>query len=53
MGAYETKVILKMTAKIIAQSKSLESAYNAVAESAKDEGITLPTFEEASKDAKE
>jgi len=50
MGAYETKVILKMVSKIIARSKTLESAYNAVADSAKDEGVTLPTYEEASKE---
>jgi hypothetical protein len=52
MPAYETKVILKMTSKIIANSESLESAYNAIADSAKDADVILPSYEEAVKEAR-
>jgi len=47
MPAYETKVILKMASKIIAGADSLEAAYNAIADSAKDADVVLPTYEEA------
>jgi hypothetical protein len=36
-------------AEIIARAESLEDAYTAIAESAKDEGVVLPTFEEKRK----
>jgi len=52
MPAYETKVILKMVSKIIASSESLETAYNAIADSAKDADVVLPTYEEAVKETK-
>jgi hypothetical protein len=52
MPAYETKVILKMVSKIIAGSESLEIAYNAIADSAKDADVVLPTYEEAVKETK-
>jgi len=48
--AYETKVILKMAARLIAKAKTVEDAYNAIAESAKDVDVELPTYEEAKKD---
>ena len=52
MPAYETKVILKMVSKIIASSESLEIAYNAIADSAKDADVILPTYDEAVKETK-
>jgi len=52
MPAYETKVILKMASKIIAKSESLEAAYNAIAESAKDADVVLPSYEEAVQEGK-
>jgi hypothetical protein len=52
MAGYETKVILKMAAKIIASADSLEVAYNAIADSAKDADVDLPDYEEAVSKAK-
>jgi len=52
MPSYETKVILKMVAKIIASAESLETAYNAIADSAKDADVVLPTYDEAVKETK-
>jgi hypothetical protein len=46
MGAYETKVIIKSMAKLVARSTSLENAYNDIAEAARDEGMSLPSYEE-------
>jgi len=47
--AYETKVILKMVVKLIAKAETVEDAYNAIAESAKDIDVELPAYEEARK----
>lgn len=52
MATYETKVILKMVSKIIASAESLEVAYNAIAESAKDADVALPSYEDAVKETK-
>jgi len=46
MGAYETKVIIRQMAEIIVRSETLEDAYTAIADSAKDEGVTLPSYKE-------
>ena len=46
MGAYETKVIIKQMTEIVARAESLEDAYNAIANSAREEGVSLPTYEE-------
>ena len=50
MAAYETKVILKMAARIIAKSSSLEEAYKGIAESAKDADVELPSYDEMQKE---
>jgi len=47
MATYETKVILKLAARLIAKSDSVESAYNAIAQSAKDVDVEFPSFKEA------
>jgi len=52
MPTYETKVILKMVAKIIANAESLEAAYSAIAESAQDADVVIPSYEEAVEKAK-
>ena len=52
MATYETKVILKMVSKIIASAESLEVAYNAIADSAKDADVALPSYDDAVKESK-
>jgi len=49
MGAYETKAIFKLIAKLVARSDSIESAYNAIADCAKDEGLVIPSYEDERK----
>ena len=52
MGAYETKVIIKQMTEIVARAESLEDAYNAIANSEREEGISLPTYEEKRREIK-
>ena len=46
MGSYETKLIVKQMLEIIAGANTLEAAYTAIANSAKEEGVTLPSYKE-------
>jgi len=43
----ETKVILKLLADNVAKSKTLEEAYESIAEAANLEGLALPSYKEA------
>ena len=45
--SYETKVILKLLAAHVAKSKTLAEAYDAIADAASVEGLSLPTYKEA------
>lgn len=51
MGAYETKLIVSLMARAVAKSKTVKEAYTAIAESARVEGFSLPTYEEAINEA--
>ena len=44
--AYETKVILRLLAKQVAKSETLEEAYNAIADAANAEGVIVPSYED-------
>jgi hypothetical protein len=51
LGAYETKLIVSLMARAVAKSKTVKEAYTAIAESARVEGFSLPTYEEAINEA--
>jgi len=46
MGSYETKVIIKQMTEIVARAATLEDAYNAIANSAREDGVLLPSYKE-------
>ena len=44
--AYETKVILALLARHVANAKTVREAYDAILDAANVEGVSLPTYDE-------
>jgi hypothetical protein len=51
--SYETKVILQLLGRLVAKSKSVKEAYGAIEAAANAEGVTLPSYNEATKKLQE
>ena len=53
MAEYETKLIVKLLAEVVARSKSVKEAYNAITCAAKDDDMELPSYEEKIREIEE
>ena len=51
--AYETKVIIRSIARILIRCTSIKQAYKELLRIAQDEGVNLPTYEEALRELEE
>jgi len=51
--AFETKVIIKLLAQQVGNSKTIREAYGYITKAAEVEGMTLPSYEEWQKEVEE